>query len=128
MKTKIFHNPRCSKSRLALSLLQKSQIEIEIIEYLKKPPSYQDILNILKMLNIKPIDLIRKREVLFKELELEKHIDDNHMLVEAMVNNPILKFSHLVSMNLMNIHIHVAFPPYHLQDNENMQFLSVESK
>lgn len=90
MKTKIFHNPRCSKSRLALSLLQKSQIEIEIIEYLKKPPSYQDILNILKMLNIKPIDLIRKREVLFKELELEKYIDDNHMLVEAMVNNPIL--------------------------------------
>ena len=70
MKAKIFHNPRCSKSRKTLQLLLERKIEIEIVEYLKKPPDCQTLKNILKMLDINPFDLVRKGEKLYKELTL----------------------------------------------------------
>ena len=66
MKAKIFHNPRCSKSRKTLEILLEKGIQTEVIQYLKTPPDHKTLENILKMLNIKPIDFIRKGETLYK--------------------------------------------------------------
>jgi len=67
MPVTIYHNPRCSKSRATLTLLQEQNITPEIIEYLKTPPSEADLDRILTMLGKEPSDLMRKGEVAFKE-------------------------------------------------------------
>ncbi len=86
----IYHNPRCSKSRAALQLLQERGIEPQIIEYLKTPPSAPRLKELLAMLDIAPRDLMRKGEAPYKELGLgDANLDDN-ALVSAMVDNPIL--------------------------------------
>tara|TARA_B100001250_G_scaffold407639_1_gene428726 strand:+ start:233 stop:580 length:348 start_codon:yes stop_codon:yes gene_type:complete len=90
MKAKIFHNPRCSKSRKTLQLLLERKIEIEIVEYLKKPPDCQTLKNILKMLDINPFDLVRKGEKLYKELGVSEHENNTDMLLKIMTQNPIL--------------------------------------
>ncbi len=59
---KIYHNPRCSKSRQGLSILKEAKVDFEIIEYLKSPPTKKEIVDIVIKLNIDPIDLIRKGE------------------------------------------------------------------
>ena len=56
----IFHNPRCSKSRQTLSIIQERGLELNVVEYLKNPPSKTEIKIILKKLGIRPIDLMRK--------------------------------------------------------------------
>ena len=90
MKAKIFHNPRCSKSRKTLELLLEREIETEIVEYLKKPPDCQTLKNILKMLDLKPFDLVRKGEKLYKELDVGKHENNADALLKIMAQNPIL--------------------------------------
>ena len=90
MKVKIFHNTRCSKSRKALDILRENGVEVEIIEYLKTPLDKKDIENILKKLDMNPIDIMRKVEDIFKKLELEKHINNKQLLINAMVKHPIL--------------------------------------
>lgn len=70
MKNKIFHNPKCSKSREALKLLQEKAIEIEVVEYLKNPPSASELKTICDTLNVAPTEIIRSKEPLFKELGL----------------------------------------------------------
>jgi len=66
MSVKIYHNPRCSKSRQTLALLQEQGIEIEIIEYLKNPPSVSELDHILTMLDKQPLELMRTGEEDFK--------------------------------------------------------------
>ena len=90
MKAKIFHNPRCSKSRQTLALLLDNDIEIEVINYLKTPPDHKTLQNILKMLGMDPIDLIRKGEALYKELDIDNHADNAQALINIMIKNPIL--------------------------------------
>ena len=90
MKAKIFHNPRCSKSRQTLALLLDNGIEIEVINYLKTPPDHKTLQNILKMLGMDPIDLIRKGEALYKELDIDNHADNAQTLINIMIKNPIL--------------------------------------
>jgi len=67
MSVKIYHNPRCSKSRQTLDLLQEQGIKPLIIEYLHTPPSEAELDNILTMLGKEPADLMRKGESEFKE-------------------------------------------------------------
>jgi len=67
MTVTIYHNPRCSKSRATLALLQEQNIEFEIIEYLKTPPSEADLDRVLTMLGKEPLELMRKGEIEFKE-------------------------------------------------------------
>ena len=86
----LYHNPRCSKSRQTLALLTERGIKPEIIDYLKKPPSQKTLQSILKMLGINPIDLIRKGEALYTELDLDNHTNDPQILIDAMIRNPIL--------------------------------------
>ncbi len=86
----LYHNPRCSKSRQTLALLEERGIEPEIIEYLKTPPDAATITGLLDKLGIPAIELIRRGEAPFAELGLAGKEDDDGALVEAMVSHPIL--------------------------------------
>lgn len=85
---RIYHNPRCSKSRQTLALLQERQLEPEIIEYLKTPPSIDEIKELLSWLNCPASALIRSKETEFKALGLENA--DENSLIEAMATHPAL--------------------------------------
>ena len=89
MKTKIYHNPRCSKSRETLALLQKAKEDIEIIEYLNEIPSKAELTTILKQLGLKPEQLLRKGEPVFKEHFKGKTLSDEEW-IDAMVAYPKL--------------------------------------
>ena len=85
----IYHNPRCSKSRKTLELIQKnSNKEITIVEYLKQPLNKNQILNLLTQLNCKPVDMMRIKEVEFKAQELANA--DDQQLIKAMISTPKL--------------------------------------
>ena len=86
---KIYHNPRCSKSRQTLALIQENGQEVEIIEYLKESLSFKDLKSILEMLNIQPIELIRKDEIIWKEKYRGKQMTDDE-IINAMRENPKL--------------------------------------
>ena len=86
----IYHNPRCSKSRATLKILQDHGIQPKIVEYLKTPLNGEEINELLVMLNISPRNLLRKGEDVYKILNLKnKNISDTN-IVSAMVENPIL--------------------------------------
>ncbi len=84
----IWHNPRCSKSRATLALLEERGIEPEVVLYLETPPSAQELKRVLKSLDMSPKELVRRSEGVFKELGLARAGDAE--LIEAMVANPIL--------------------------------------
>ena len=84
----LYHNPRCSKSRQPLALLEERGIEPEIIENLKTPPDAATITGLLDKLGIPAIELIRRGEAPFAELPLAGKEDDDGALVEAMVSLP----------------------------------------
>ena len=90
MSVKLYYNPRCSKSRQTLSLLQKKGIQPEIIEYLKNPPTADEIRKVLNLLNLSPRQLIRKGELIYKELSLEDPTLTDDELIGAIIENPIL--------------------------------------
>lgn len=90
MSVKIYHNPRCGKSRQTLQLLQEQGIEPEIIEYLKTPPSTQELDDILQKLNMEPRELMRKKEAEYKANSLDDTSLNRQALIQAMVNSPIL--------------------------------------
>ena len=85
----IWHNPRCSKSRNAVTLLEEQGVEAKIVKYLDTPPSKEELVSLLKMLGISARELMRKKEAIYKELGL-KDIEDEDALVDAMVKNPKL--------------------------------------
>lgn len=89
MKATIWHNPRCSKSRATLKLLEDSGIEVEIREYLEAPPSVEEIRAVLAALDIAAIGLVRTGEVAFREGGLTRASEGDD-LVTAMAANPIL--------------------------------------
>jgi len=86
----IYHNPRCSKSRQALKLLQDRDIEPKVIEYLKTPPSPQDIRKLLKQLNLAPTDLLRRKEPAYKKARLDRPDVTENDIITAMATHPIL--------------------------------------
>ncbi|PCI21671.1 MAG: arsenate reductase (glutaredoxin) [Piscirickettsiaceae bacterium] len=90
MSIKIYHNPRCSKSRQTLQLLEEKGIQPDIIEYLKQAPSKAELESVLALLALKPRDLMRKGEAVYKELGLADNSLSDDQLVTAMIENPIL--------------------------------------
>ncbi|MDC0432653.1 arsenate reductase (glutaredoxin) [bacterium] len=90
MSVTIYHNPRCSKSRQTLSLLQEKSININVIEYLKTPPDISQLKQILKQLGYEPRQLMRKSEQIYKDLDLGNENKTVEDLVNAMAQNPIL--------------------------------------
>ncbi len=90
MTTQIYHNPRCSKSRETLALIENKGITPEIILYLETPPSEAELTEILKKLNLKARDIIRSSQSIYKELDLDNETLGEAALISAMVANPVL--------------------------------------
>jgi arsenate reductase len=86
---KIYHNPRCSKSRIALESLKKSDQPLEVIEYLNNSFTVESLSNIIQQLGITPFDLIRKKESIFIEQFKGKNLSDKQW-IKIMVENPKL--------------------------------------
>ena len=85
----IYHNPRCGKSRECVAFIENSKEQFEIVKYLETPFSHQNLSELIKKLNIEPIDLVRTKEKIwiekFKNNDLSKE-----EIITAMVENPIL--------------------------------------
>ena len=90
MSVTIYHNPKCSKSRQTLELLSAKGITPTIIEYIKNPPTVEKLKEILSQLGIAPRDLMRKKEDIYKELELGILSLSDKDLIDLMVEHPIL--------------------------------------
>jgi arsenate reductase len=86
---KIYHNPRCSKSRETLALLRENGVEPEIVEYLKDPITVAEMKRIIDMLGIKPFDLVRKGEPVFKKEYKTLNLSDDEW-IDVMLANPKL--------------------------------------
>lgn len=86
----IYHNPRCSKSRQTLALLEERGIDPDIVLYLETPPSAEKLTDILKKLDISPRQLLRKGEAAYKENNLSDTSLTDQQLIDAMVSHPKL--------------------------------------
>jgi arsenate reductase len=84
----IYHNPRCSKSRQTLALIEENNQEVSIVEYLKTPLDKTTINSLLTRLNVSPIEMMRTKEIEFKEQNLANATDNQ--LIMAMVDTPKL--------------------------------------
>ena len=84
----IYHNPRCSKSRTTMELLNDKGLQPEVIEYLKTPPSMQQLEQILDMLGLEPRQLMRTHEAEYKENNLANESLSRDQLIEAMIKYP----------------------------------------
>jgi len=85
----LYHNPRCSKSRSALALLQEKGIEPQVVEYLKTPPTRAELAAIVKKLGLKPEAIVRTGEEVYKEKYKGKAMTDAQWL-DALAADPIL--------------------------------------
>ena len=85
----IYHNPRCSKSREGLKLIQESGEEFKVRDYLKEPLSEKELEDILHKLNMTPIQLVRKNESLWKEKFKDKDLSDKE-IKRVLLENPKL--------------------------------------
>lgn len=85
----IYHNSRCSKSRECLNLLEHSGAKFEIIKYLERPPTFEELEALIEKLGINPIELIRKKEKLWLE-NFKNKVFTSKELIQIMVSNPIL--------------------------------------
>ena len=86
----IYHNPRCSKSRQTLQLLEARGIEPEVVKYLENPPSAEELARILDLLGMEPRELMRRKEKEYRELGLDNPALTREQLIEAMVQHPRL--------------------------------------
>jgi arsenate reductase len=86
---KIYHNPRCTKSRQTLALLQENGVEPEIVLYLENIPTTEELKDLLSKLAISPIQLIRKGEAAWKENYKGKELSDEQ-IIDAMIAHPKL--------------------------------------
>ncbi len=90
MSVKIYHNPRCSKSRQTLQLIIDQGVEPEVIEYLKTPPTVSELKDILKKLDIAPRDLMRKKEAEYKATGMDNSKLSDEELINGMIDSPKL--------------------------------------
>ncbi|MGD9502794.1 MAG: arsenate reductase (glutaredoxin) [Methyloceanibacter sp.] len=90
MTVTIYHNPRCSKSRATLALIEERGLKPKIVDYLKTPPSAAELKAILRKLGLKPRDILRAGEPLYAELKLRTRDLGDDALIALMVKHPIL--------------------------------------
>jgi len=86
---KIYHNPRCTKSRQTLQLIKDAGIEVEIVEYLKVIPSVEELKMILMKLNLRPKEIIRTSEAVYKEKFKTSNFNDDEW-IKIMIEYPKL--------------------------------------
>ena len=99
MMITIYHNPRCSKSRATLALLEKHEVSFSIVEYLKEPPTRQELSAILSMLGINARSLLRTKESIYKSEGLDDKALSEKDLMSAIIKNPILMERPIVVAN-----------------------------
>lgn len=97
-RVQILHNPRCSKSRAALALIEAAGIEPEVIRYLETPPTAKRLGELIKALGVAPREVMRRKEAAYGELGLDDPGLDDAALIEAMVAHPILIERPIVSL------------------------------
>ena len=85
----IWHNPRCSKSRAALAILEENGVTLSEVRYLETPPTKSDIITVLAALAMEARDIVRKGEAVYKSLNLSAD-STNEEILNALVENPIL--------------------------------------
>ena len=85
----IYHNPRCGKSREALAFLASTNEEVEVIKYLERPLTFDNISELIQKLDIHPIDLVRKKEKIWIDQFKEKKLNADEIIL-ALVAHPIL--------------------------------------
>jgi arsenate reductase len=108
----IYHNPRCSKSRAALALLQERKVPLRIVEYLKDPPTRAELAALRRQLGLPAAKWIRKNEPEFKKAGLGADSPEDKML-DAMAEHPILIERPIV---VRNDHAVVGRPPERVLD------------
>jgi arsenate reductase len=86
----ILHNPRCSTSRTVLEMIRAHGHDPAIVEYLKHPPERSELVRMLVALEMNPRDLMRRKEPLYKELDLDNPDLSDNALLDAMLSHPIL--------------------------------------
>ncbi|GAB4252034.1 MAG: arsenate reductase (glutaredoxin) [Vicingaceae bacterium] len=86
---KIYHNPRCSKSRQALNLLKEKGVTPEVVEYLKEVPTFEEMKKLVQQLNMKPEDILRKGEEIYKKEFKGKNFTDDEW-IKILIENPKL--------------------------------------
>jgi len=86
---RIYHNPRCSKSRAALAILEAQGERPEVIDYLKAPPTKEELRALLGKLAMRPADIVRRGEAVFKQKYAGRTLSDDEWL-DALVADPIL--------------------------------------
>ena len=113
MPVEIYHNPRCSKSRQTLQLLQENGIEPDITEYLKTPPGRAELIDILQMLGMEPRELMRRKEQEYKEAGLDNPDLTRDQLIQAMIDHPRLIERPIV---ISNVKAALGRPPERVLD------------
>ena len=88
MDARIFHNPQCSTSRKTLQRLRDAGVEPEVVQYLKTPPTRDELAQLISDAGLTPSQAVRRREALFSELSLADA--DDEALLDAMAQNPRL--------------------------------------
>jgi arsenate reductase len=96
---KIYHNPRCSKSRQGVTILENSKQEFEIIKYLDVIPTEKELKEIIKLLDISPIDLVRKNEKIWKENFKGKVLSDKEIIIAMIVNPKLIERPIVINNN-----------------------------
>lgn len=107
-ETIIYHNPRCSKSRQTLALLEEQDVQPEVIEYVKTPPSVETLSDIISKLGISARQLLRKGEAEYKDLNLADESLTEQQIIQAMCDYPKLIERPIV---IHNGHARIGRPP-----------------
>ena len=89
-EVRIFYNPKCSKCRLTMDILNDKGVNTRVIEYLSTPPSHAELNEVLELLGIEPRELMRTHETPYKEHNLANPELNREQLIQAMVDNPLL--------------------------------------
>jgi arsenate reductase len=87
-RLEIFHNPRCSKSRAALAIIEAAGVEFDVVRYLDEPPTAERLAELLDALGLKPRELMRRKEAVYRELGLDDEGLADKALIDAMAANP----------------------------------------
>ena len=107
-KYKIYHNPRCSKSRQTLSLLRENGIEPEIVEYLKTPLQKKELQMISNALGLRPASFVRKNENDYKENGIAEYLDDDEKVFQYIEKYPKIMERPIVVSNGIGV---IGRPP-----------------
>jgi len=87
---RILYNPKCSKCRLTMDILNDRGIEATVVEYLSTPPDRAELIEVLDLLGLEPRELMRKHEALYRDNNLNNPELSREQLIQSMIDNPIL--------------------------------------